>query len=476
MLEGLILQAQADFGLDQGFERCRVVRVLQQLREPSQELKRLVLFTQVVVEHARAAQLELQNFAVARVLRFPGELLGGSLRLVGQIECLAILQLRAEQLKGGGGLLALRQQGESLLRPIVQKEGLEREPQFRILLDPVRHELADVGESLLEVLRLAGESLVGRLQAKGFNPRLPHRPGWPPREFLPIALLEQDSCNQIGLAGLLRGEPGFLEIAFGTVEVSHYFVLRACLGLRQALHASRFDGFPQLLSFLIDAAAQQPVGRVIGQSHLALAGHAHLQQVLQCVELAFQQDGRDGPRRLVGDLLHEEVAGLGVVLRRGELQQDGAAGAALLEQRVDDHLPGGGLAGPVLLDQFQDLFGRVRVDAPFELVEKLPRPAHDLGVGALDRLLQGRLGRPARFPEGFRRLLADGEAVVAELLDLAGDFLLAGTGWGGCRHERRGRHDPDGGKGKHLHAASRHGGLLRTGKRIVAWRRQRRQG
>ena len=64
---------------------------------------------------------------------------------------------------------------------------------------------------------------------------------------------------------------------------------------------------------------------------------------------------------------------------------------------------------------------RVRKDSPLQLVEDLPGAIHDLKIVAVEGLLEGGLGRPARLPQDLRSPLPDGVFPIAQLPDRAVD-------------------------------------------------------
>ena len=105
---------------------------------------------------------------------------------------------------------------------------------------------------------------------------------------------------------------------------------------------------------------------------------------------------------------------------------------ALVEQPLDDALPGLAPARLILSDQLDDLLRCVRVDAPAESTQDLVGPPPHLGVLAPRRLAEGLLGKLPRLPELPLSPFPRGKVTRAELAYPVGDFLLAG------RQDRRG--------------------------------------
>ena len=141
------------------------------------------------------------------------------------------------------------------------------------------------------------------------------------------------------------------------------------------------------------------------------------------------QRGRLGG--FVGDRLKQGAARGLILFEGGELAHHRIAGTPELDQPLEALQPLALVARAVALDQLDDGFGRVGVDAVLELVEDGPGAALDFEVVVLEGLLQRRLGRPARFPKELRGLFAGGKVGVAELADPASQLLLAGGGQGG---------------------------------------------
>ncbi len=159
--------------------------------------------------------------------------------------------------------------------------------------------------------------------------------------------------------------------------------------------------------------------------------HAEVEQVFHQVELVVGQGDGHEARHVPTD----EAKHLGprrpVFFHGGDLDQGAAAGNAFVEQGADQFQLRRVLGGPVALDQIDNLFRRVGVDAPFELIEDFAGTPPHLGVVALGRRFEGLLGRFAGFPEALGGFLAFVKILVAQLLRPALDLLRSRRVW--CR-------------------------------------------